>query len=211
MKFNTKNIVRISIAAFGGILVIALLYFLLSFILYSNIAIETKRQLFPEIPDSVRQIADQYIVEKVGHDYFQENFVFSKKRSEKITLHDDITYRVQYDFLPLQKYMNPKEYYRYIIEVEVVNGVPREPNYGNKIPSCVQDNSLCQFNLTKEGFDSLKLQYGFQEDLKPLEPPYLRMYTCPRGSLSLIDYRTNEILPGRAENTFFTPCTTFTP
>lgn len=162
---------------------------------------KTKRQIIPDVPKTVKQIADNYIVARVGEEYFKNNFVFNKGESAKDA--QNPSYHVRYDFLPLKQYTE-----NYALEVNVYNGVAKEAEwYGGKIPDCAKDPSLCQFNLTRAEL----LDINEQGNPIKLEPPFLKTYVCADnlvlGTVVLrIDYRTKKVSYGPTDGPLG-PCT----
>lgn len=168
------------------------------------ISLKLKKQLNLEIPHSTRQVADGYIIGKVGETYFKNNFVFNKEESAKDA--DNPSYNVQYDFLPLKQYSSND-----VVEVNVSNTIATEPAYGNKIPDCVSDSSLCKFTLSQEKLNGLIAQYKVVTGNIELQPPYLKAYICPENKVFLVDYRTKAVTVDNNTNfnkgpVFISPC-----
>lgn len=198
---NTKrrNIVLISL----GILLFLILSGTLLLDNYDSL-IRVKREIIPEVPSSAKQLADEYIISKVGEQYFRENFVFDKQESIRIGGKND-SYSVTYRFSPLNQY-NPT----ISVSVIVRDGKTSEASSGTlkQIPNCLQDASLCQFNLTSAEFGELARKHtlvGLE-----IEPPYIRRYACPErfdgtGTEFLIDYRTGQIVSIQRVSTAY-PC-----
>jgi len=155
---------------------------------------ETKRQIISDIPGPVKQVADDYVISKVGNEYFQNNFSFNKR--ESVQWYKSTTYSVKYDFLPLKEFT-----YNDIIEVLVYDGEAHEGRL-SEIPDCIADKSMCQFNLTKEDFISIAERNDVKEVLS-LQPPFVKALICPNTTIVYVDYRTKEVTLEDARDEFY--------
>lgn len=182
-----KRIFKILAVSF----VITLIVFV--FLASRNFLGEIKKELFPGVPPHIKQISDQYIIERVGQEYFDANFTFLKKESAKDDSGGVIRYYARYDFVPLEQYTPDKS-----IRIVFQNGEAVQGEYDNQVPNCAVDESLCNFKLTKEEFLVAATENKIFEVLR-LQPPYLRSLVCPEGKVLLVDYRNGEVLVDESE------------
>lgn len=173
--------------------IILILVFLVFFSIdiYLIYAINQEERIFvPAVPSSIRKIADEYIINKVGREYFNKNFVLDKK--ESIKLSESNFYRVMYEFFPLKQYSIPN--INYHIEIRVASNIARE--WGEPfVPLCLNDSSLCQFNLSKEELLTFKNKYSITGPLY-FRPPHFAAYVCSdrvTKNVMYVDYRTKEV------------------
>lgn len=168
------------------------------FVVYNQQLLYLKKQLMPDAPKSVIQVADAYIVGKVGESYFENNFKLNKQKS--VNTPGSFSYQVHYDFAPLN--WSDRDF---TVDIIVTNGVAQRGN--SDVPDCLSDSSLCQFNLTQEEFRNLVEDDGLLS-IFVLEPPYLKTFACPANARVQIDYRTKQIdFPSpTGETSWFGPC-----
>lgn len=170
-----------------------------------------QKHLFFSIPASVQLISDKYIINKVGEEYFQKNFVFNEDLSTKD--HQNPNYYVHYDFFPLKQY-NENATIQIIV---FPNGGATEYTFGQPVPTCIKDATLCDFSLTHEEFLGIINKYSVQGDYLSsvqLNPPNLEVGICPSNKHLIIDYRTKTVqekIPERISGYLISECVRVEP
>lgn len=142
-------------------------------------------------PSKMIKIAEDYIISRVGIDYFRKNF----KIADSGHMKQELGYTIVYRFIPLEQYTNDG-----IVTIHI-SGDKAESNL---VPNCVKDNSLCDFKITNaealqiaknNGFNSSDLRVGVTPFIKsPILPFAIEITSCKLDKAMQIDYRNGKIL-----------------
>lgn len=176
LKVNRKTYVKLySLFLLLLLLAITFCLFYRSKSQISNRILEIKRTFISEIPPEIKTIADDYIISKVGEIYFEKNYKFIQKKSIYSKKSD--IYEIYYEFLPLKKY----SYIRNTLANIEIRNKKIDHVWEDKIPNCINNPQLCEFNLTKSEFDQMMKETGIgSHELTRLriDPPYLVLDIC---------------------------------
>lgn len=143
---------------------------------------QLRRKYFPEVPTAIKNKADQFASARVGANDFKKYFGYLPEFSYKNN--ETNSYWLYYDFIPLREYGEKLTYKIEVSNTGVVFG-------GDVMPDCTYDKGLCQFNLTKDEWRKMKIDYNVQ-GVSKVEPPFMFFYTCPYKEYR-VDYFTKKI------------------
>lgn len=141
--------------------------------------------------------ADNYVLKKVGADFFKKNIKF-----KNITLSDgslNSFTRVNYRFLPLENYGKSPP-----LSIVITRDIISEANDSLLLPDCKVLPELCKFNLTADGYLKFKNIYHFADEFI-YQPPFLLLYICPDKTLQL-NYVSEKISSPEKYKETIPPC-----
>lgn len=153
---------------------------------YKDDLVAFKRVFIPEVPETVKQQVDQYIIDDVGVDYFEESYVYLPQESKKLQAPG--WYSVAYDFMPLQRYGG------YTKRIHIYNG---QITGDYSLYNCSRDIEACDFQVSESEFKNIQKEYNL-ENIYAWDPPTFRYYlvTCDTSDMSkvlVLNYKTGEI------------------
>lgn len=153
-------------------------------------------QSWKDIPLDKQKIAEDYIISIIGKNNFDGNFIYEKKKSFYSTFSGYYTdYSVAYHYLPLRKFTSD--------DIVLVQLRDNTPQWAVGIPSCAQDQSKCQFNVTKDQALRIARENDFEApDLNVTWNPNLNeieVQSCKINKVMDIDYRDGKVINFKPE------------
>lgn len=144
-------------------------------------------------PEDIQMLAEDYLKSKVGDVRYDDYFVLAADGHIK----QENGYTVKYHFRPLAEVAPSND----TVTVHIRGGAVQ---YANMVPNCVQDATLCDFNVTGEqaleaarsnGFDAQDLRLSWSPFVPSSSLPLaIRITSCTANEAMYIDYRDGTVI-----------------
>lgn len=145
------------------------------------------------IPTIEKHVADRYIIARIGRENFNQLVVFDPQLSKAVNGAREQGFQLVYHFEPLLEYQE-SDTFEIVVRNEMVES-------GYYLPNCVKDESLCQFEVSREEVVTIARENGLWSADLELGTTNLvenglaiEVKSCGMGRRMLIDYRDGRVI-----------------